>query len=128
MKTAALPDQLSARADEVRSCVAANLSDLLTDNRWSRRSAAAELGLTHRYVNDRAAGAVDLSSSDLAMFAEFLNVPISRFFEKPKDDSDIPRIGAGSRSKVRTEDYRIDVAGELVQLGDYRAGRRVARA
>lgn len=106
MKTAALPDDLSARADEVRSRVATNLSELLTVNRWSRRSAAAELGLTHRYVNDRAAGTVDLSSSDLAMFADFLEVPVSRFFARPEGDSDIPRIGAGKPSKARTTDYK----------------------
>lgn len=81
MKQTAIPDQLAAQATEIRLTVAANLDSLLEQNRWSRRAAALALGLTHRYVNSRATGEVELSSSDLAMFADFLGVPITRFFE-----------------------------------------------
>lgn len=80
MKNATIPENVAAQADIVRHTVAANLSALLDEQRWSRRAAATALGLTHRYVNSRATGDVELSSSDLAMFARFLNVPISRFF------------------------------------------------
>jgi len=67
-------------ADEVRETVAANLRATLKQNRWSERKAADALGLTPAYVNRRASGDTDLSSSDLAMFARFLNVPVQHFF------------------------------------------------
>lgn len=84
MKTAALPEALATRADEVRTTVAHNLDELL---------------------NGGVAGTVDLSSSDLAMFAEFFDVPVSRFFEPVATARDNltgictrPGSGAGVRS------------------------------
>lgn len=120
MKTAALPADLSARADLVRIKVARNLTELLEADRWSRRAAAERLGLTHTYVTSRASGAVELSSSDLQMFADFLGVPVSRFFEEPTSDGDIPRIG----SKRRTEDYQGDVS-PIVDLAARRRQRSI---
>ena len=80
MRTPTVPKEIREHADEVRALVAKNLSDTLKEQRWSRRQAATALGLTHTYVNARAAGDVDLSASDLALFADFLSVPITRFF------------------------------------------------
>lgn len=89
MRAASLPAGLAEHADEVRERVAKNLSDLLKKNRWSRRAAATALGLTNTYVNSRASGDVDLSASDLAMFAEFLEVPVTAFFAKPADSTNV---------------------------------------
>lgn len=92
MKTAAFPQELAEQSDEVRTTVAHNLDVLLKQQRWSRRKAATALGLTHTYVNSRAAGDTDLSASDLAMFAKFLQVDVSEFF-KPR--TLVPKV-AGS--------------------------------
>jgi hypothetical protein len=67
--------------DATAHLVAANLAAELTRQRWSGRKAAAALGLTNVYVSRRASGEVECSASDLAMFAEFLSVPIAKFFE-----------------------------------------------
>lgn len=104
MKQAVLPEALSTQADEVRIRVACNLDDELKAQRWTRRAAAGELGLTPRYVNSRVAGDVDLSASDLAMFSDFLGVPVSRFFApRPKDDggnvTSIGRATGGARGR-----------------------------
>lgn len=99
MRTAALPEDLATRADQVRWTVATNLDTILKRERWSRRAAALALGLSHRYVNDRATGDVDLSASDLAMFADFLEVSISDFYAPIPEGSDlrtlVPKV-AGS--------------------------------
>ena len=76
--------------DQVRELVAANLRKHLKDNRWSQRKAAEALHLTPAYVNRRAAGETDLSASDLAMFARFLNVPVQNFFMQITDWSLAP--------------------------------------
>lgn len=102
MKSASLPVPLAAQSELVRHTVARNLDRLLTEQRWSRRAAANALGLTHRYVNSRAAGEVDLSASDLSMFAKFLGVSEQSFFEPVRDDSVIS-IGGVRRGKVGPE-------------------------
>lgn len=96
-----MPEGLATRSDEVRSTVALNLDALLKEKRWSRRAAATALGLTHTYVNSRAAGDTDLSASDLAMFADFLEVSVADFFTPvPPGPENVTRIG----SKQRTTD------------------------
>jgi transcriptional regulator with XRE-family HTH domain len=67
--------------DETRELVAANLSAELTRQRWSGRKAAAALGLTQPYVARRMSGDVELSASDIVMFASFLDIPVTKFFE-----------------------------------------------
>lgn len=109
MKTASIPDDLAVRAEKVRHNVAKNLSDLLESQRWSRRAAALELGLTHTYVNSRATGATELSSSDVAMFAEFLDVPVSRFFETPTEETtNVTRISRPGSGAGRRNLYLLD--------------------
>lgn len=77
-----------------RELIAANLDAELARQRWTKRKAAAALGLSHVYVSRRAAGEVELSGSDLAMFATFLNIPVSRFFVGLPDlDSNQEPIG-----------------------------------
>lgn len=101
MRTATIPQELATRAEQVRATVAGNLDALLTQQRWSRRAAASALGLTHTYVNSRVAGDTDLSAGDLAMFAEFLDVPVSQFFEPlPDDEGNVTKIGSNRRTLV----------------------------
>lgn len=66
--------------DATAQTVAANLAAELTRQRWSARKAALALGLTNVYVSRRVSGDVECSASDLAMFATFLDIPITRFF------------------------------------------------
>lgn len=78
----------------VRELIAANLDAELTRQRWTKRKAAAALGISHVYVSRRTSGEVELSGSDLAMFSEFLAIPVSRFFVKLPDlDSNQEPIG-----------------------------------
>lgn len=67
--------------DETRLTIAFNLTKELKRQRWTGRAAATALGLTQPYVSRRMTGAVDLTGSDLTMFADFLEVPVARFFE-----------------------------------------------
>lgn len=95
MRHATIPEAVAEKATAVRATVAHSLSEELKAQRWSQRAAATALGLTPRYINSRANGDVDLSASDLAMFAEFLNIPITRFFDEHRDpDSNVVSIGA----------------------------------
>jgi transcriptional regulator with XRE-family HTH domain len=71
----------SVARDATAQIVAANLAAELTRQRWSARKAATALGLTNVYVSRRTSGDVELSASDLALFAGLLSIPISRFFE-----------------------------------------------
>lgn len=75
-----MSNAMQAVPDEVRERVAANLRRELKDNRWSERKAAAALGLSPAYINRRASGETELSASDIAMFASFLDVPEQKFF------------------------------------------------
>ena len=102
MRNAVKSEELNEQAYEVRERVASNLSALLKQERWSHRAAAAALGLTPRYVNSRANGSIDLSAPDLVMFAEFLKVPVSRFFAEPTDGNVTSMVGR-SRKTVRPE-------------------------
>lgn len=78
----------------MREIAAANLAAELARQRWSDRKAATALGVTHVYVSRRASGKVELTVSDLDMFARFLNVSVSRFFEKlPEKDSNLQPAG-----------------------------------
>ncbi len=107
--------ELSSRADEVRITVATNLDHMLKAQRWTRRSAAAQLGLTHTYVNSRAAGTTDLSASDLVMFADLLEVPVARFFDAVPDDDggNVTRIGgAGAGAGGRRSLYLLEQGPE----------------
>jgi transcriptional regulator with XRE-family HTH domain len=100
------------KALEVREVVAANLSRALFLQRWSERKAATALGLTNTYVNRRASGLTECSASDLAMFSEFLDMPVSEFF------------------KQRTADYgyAVSPAGSLMEYGRLAAVTPIFRA
>lgn len=103
MRQAALPVEIADQADATRVRVAQNFSDMLKAERWSRRAAAEALGLTHRYVNSRASGMVDMSASDLALFADFLKVPVSRFFAEPTSGN-VTSMEGRTRKGQRTSD------------------------
>lgn|GEM_PF-6182768 len=74
----------SIRVSDTRDLVAANLTAELRRKRYSDRQAATALGLTNVYVSRRASGAVELSATDLVMFSEFLQIPITKLFEGMK--------------------------------------------
>jgi len=115
MKTAALPQELAARSDEVRSTVAYNLDAALKGQRWSRRAAATALGLTHTYVNSRAAGDTDLSASDLVMFADFLSMPVSAFFQPiPTGNDNVTDITSNPRTLVPKVAGSTPVGGTII--------------
>lgn len=82
------PDAYSIDTDRTRAVIASNLAAELKRQRWTGRSAASALGLSQPYVSRRLTGDTELSGSDLALFAGFLKVPVSRFFvELPDLDS-----------------------------------------
>lgn len=92
----------SQPANQAAQIIAANLDAELTRKRWTKRKAAEALGLTHMYVSRRANGEVELSGSDLAMFAGFLEVPVSRFFVGlPEVDSNHQPAGSQSAASTR---------------------------
>ena len=112
--------KIAAEMDGIRQRVAANVDAQLANQRWSRRAAANELGFTQRYVNSRMNGEVDMSATDLAIFAELLNVSVDSFFVHAERD-DVIRIGAtGGRSKHRPLDYLFP-SSSVVNLAEYRA-------
>lgn len=103
MKHATIPEAVAEKATAVRNTVAHSLSAELKAQRWSQRAAATALGLTPRYVNSRANGDVDMSASDLAMFAEFLDIPIARFFDEHHDsDGNVTSINTKKGTKPRS--------------------------
>lgn len=65
---------------DVREKIAANLSAEMKRARWSGRAMADALGLTQAYVARRASGDVELSGSDIDLFAGFLGVPVAALF------------------------------------------------
>ena len=69
----ALPGS-GGKGDGTQQMVADNLAAELARKRISGRQAAKALGLTHVYVGRRVSGDVELSVSDLMMFAAFLDV------------------------------------------------------
>lgn len=79
---------LNFDGDETRMTIAANVAAELKRQRWTGRSAAAALGLSQPYVARRLSGDTDLSGSDLALFAAFLKVPVSVFFDANRGHSD----------------------------------------
>lgn len=112
MRNAHIPEAAAEKATAVRATVAHNLSAELKAQRWSQRAAATALGLTPRYVNSRAIGDVDMSASDLAMFAEFLDVPIARFFDETHDrDSNVTSINAKKAPTRMGEGRKVGPAG-----------------
>ena len=62
------------RGEGTQQLVADNLAAELARKRISGRQAAKALGLTHVYVGRRVSGDVELSVSDLIMFASYLDV------------------------------------------------------
>jgi len=72
--------QLTPAELATRETIAANLDAELSRKRYTKRRAALAMGLSHVYVTRRAKGQVELSGSDMVMFAKFLNIPVTRFF------------------------------------------------
>jgi transcriptional regulator with XRE-family HTH domain len=98
---------LETARDETRETVASNLDAELTRQRWSKRKAAAALGITPIYVTRRTSGEVELSASDLVMFASFLNIPVTRLLTKLPDlDSNQEPAGFTPAPIIRLSDRR----------------------
>lgn len=64
-------------------CVPANIRAEVARRGVSQSALAAALNLTQSAVSRRLSGAVEFSASELAAIAQFLNVPVSAFFETP---------------------------------------------
>lgn len=93
--------------EKTRETIASNVAAELKRQRWTGRSAAVALGLSQPYVYRRIAAEVEMSGSDLAMFAAFLNVPVSRFFvQLPDLDSNQEPIGFESAAVSSLEEFR----------------------
>ena len=121
MKKPAMPAELEAQAHAVKARVAQNFSAILGENRWSARKAAAALGLTHTYVNSRANGTVEMSGSDLALFADFLDIPIARFFDEHHDSGgNVTSINAKKATKPGSLVPKVGATAKVTQLDEYR--------
>ena len=86
---------------DMNSLVAENLHVELRRQRWSDRAAATALGVTGTYVNRRTRGITPLTPADLAMFADFLNVPVGKFFQLPEMDSNHQPADSESAAEAR---------------------------
>ena len=78
--------------DEVADLVAGNLSDHMEAERWTGRSFALALGLQPIYVQRRMSGEVELSATDLKVFADKLGIRVQDLF---KSRTLVPKV-AGS--------------------------------
>lgn len=127
--------QAKPMAKPMAKRAAENLSAELARQGYSDREAANRLGLTNVYVSRRANGSVEMSVSDLELFADFLQVPISRLLENrdvplkavelPGLDSNQEPIGSqlapvsrlsDHQSKPRDPKPRGAAAGEVIAL------------
>ncbi|WP_440298673.1 helix-turn-helix domain-containing protein [Humibacter sp.] len=119
MRNAVVSAEFAEQADKMRSIIATNFSDMLEENRWSRRAAAEALGLTHTYVNSRATGDVEMSGSDIMLFASFLGVSEAEFFaaNRPKPKSNVRILNtAKNAGKLRNDNSHRPV----VSLADWK--------
>jgi transcriptional regulator with XRE-family HTH domain len=73
--------QSNRQAKPMARLAADNLSAELARKGLSDREAANRLGLTNVYVSRRANGSVEMSVSDLDLFAGFLGIPMTRLLE-----------------------------------------------
>lgn len=119
MRHAEIPEAVAVKAANTRALIAANFSEELKAQRWSKRSASVALGLSHTYVNNRANGDVEMSGSDIAMFAEFLNVPVTRFYQVGPEVTTSVAVKAIDTSRNANRpplDYSTDVPRPIVRL------------
>lgn len=70
--------------DEMRSLVAGEVRAHLARRGLSGNEAAIQLGWTQPYLSRRLSGRVPFNVADLAKLANFLEVPMSEFFEVPE--------------------------------------------
>lgn len=91
-----------------------NLSAELARKGLSDREAANRLGLSNVYVSRRANGSVEMSVSDLDLFASFLGIPVLRLLEDqdarkvvklPGHDSNVEPIGSRLAPVSRLSDH-----------------------
>lgn len=121
MRAPALPEMIASEFDRMRELTSTNLRDLIDASGKSRRQVARELQLTPRYVDSRATGTVEMSASDLALFATFLDVPVSRFYdETPVDTAPVVAKITRLTPNRPLSDYEATVPGEVIHV-DFRA-------
>ena len=70
------------RRDETAEIVAVNLRDTMKLKRWTGRSLALSLGLKPIYVQRRMSGEVEMSATDLRVFADQLEITVQDFFKE----------------------------------------------
>lgn len=129
MRAPALPDTIASEFNRMRELTSTNLRDLIDASGKSRRHVARELQLTARYVDSRATGTVELSASDLALFATYLEVPVSRFFDETPVDT-TPTVAKITRltPNRRLSDYSADHRGLLTSITDAPSRRHLRTA
>lgn len=97
--------QTKRKTAAIAKVVAENLSAELARRGMSDRDAARRLGLTNAYVSRRANGSVEMTVSDIDLFAGFLGIPVTRLLEDrdavavrklPELDSNQQPIGSQS--------------------------------
>lgn len=71
--------------NRVSAIVAGEVRAYLARRRLSARQAAIKLGWTAPYLSRRLTGEVPFDVADLAAIAELLEVPVTVFFEPPKE-------------------------------------------
>ena len=125
MRNAVVPAEIAEQADKMRTIIATNFSDMLEENRWSRRRAAEALGLTHTYVNSRATGDVEMSGSDIVLFADFLAVPVTEFFKEHRTKPTGGNLRVLNTSKNAGKLRNDNLHGDLIAV-DFQARKVVA--
>lgn len=112
-------------SDPIAQTIAANLSDMLKSNRWSRRSAAMHLGLTPMYVNRRASGEVECTGSDLKLFADLFGVTVERFYME-RDAAPVTTLDPSKNAEPRTSDYGDDVSAKVTDITSFIRAREAS--
>jgi transcriptional regulator with XRE-family HTH domain len=97
-----IDDRVSAARELARERVPATLRALKAYNRLRDEDIAAACGMVRTAVHNRMHGKTQCSSEDLAAFAAFFQVPVSRFFTGELEKSD----DAGRRSAMRSSPWR----------------------
>lgn len=94
---------------DVREKIAANLSAEMKRARWSGRAMANALGLTQAYVARRASGDVELSGSDIDLFAGFLGVPVAALFVG-RESAGVVNLDPTRNAERQPKDYGSDAS------------------
>lgn len=126
LKSTAHADQHDATA----LLVAANLTQYMDERRWTGRSFALAHGFTPIYVQRRMSGEVEMSATDLKVFADHLGIKVQDLY-KPQGKTKAP--SGSNRPGPRAlygpdETYRLTADCSAIELqgneySDYHEGK-----